>query len=437
VAGPPTNKMAPAHTEELILVMRDLKTISARLGSDKQASLFMTAPNLHRLQEVLASLGQARPARPLRTPADIFQEWQNFVDGHTRSLSPRAVRYLCWEPDVAINPTFHGYLESTEGVGTRSLQGIVHSTQAKWSSGGANLLVHIEKHLALYKGPNRILAKWRGDISLVADVNAAARFGAWLVNSRADVREAAADWHFQEHTEFMVAALQHASEISRTTGNMDFLLQKCLPWSGWPLQTFKAEVGKSVLHDRINSEAMRHFVLQDDRLGDPRHPSRHRNWYGISDQARARVIQWLCKYDIRFFFDLAFPKGADRHGRKSFWLEYFPALAMARPLLNPEDRLNLRREYADDVARFGKIKGANSAFVLDFGRVVAVEFNRVGACYIYEKRALTETIPDFWTDEPFTEQLLKRKDRCVDYVRHTEGWQRELRMALAQFGVRP
>jgi hypothetical protein len=82
-----------------------------------------------------------------------------------------------------------------------------------------------------------------------------------------------------------------------------------------------------------------------------------------------------------------------------------------------------------------------SAFLLDFGEVLVVEFSKVGnACYIYQKRAAKELIPDFWTTEPFHAsggKGLKQSALAAERIRHTAGWQDELSMILARHGVRP
>src|SRR2546427_11867710 len=100
-------------------------------------------------------------------------------------------------------------------------------------------------------------------------------------------------------------------------------------------------------------------------------------------------------------------------------------------------------ELRGRVGNFGRIIGMpdTSAFVLDFGRVVVVEFSRVGnACYVYEKSAATDLIPDFWTAEPFDvsgRKGLKQRSQAAARVRHAVGWRDELAMLLARHGVRP
>jgi len=67
---------------------------------------------------------------------------------------------------------------------------------------------------------------------------------------------------------------------------------------------------------------LRNFIVDDQRLLDPRLPANGPNWAGISDSARDIVIQWLSAEDIQLFFDHVLPHRDDPHGRKPFWLKY-------------------------------------------------------------------------------------------------------------------
>ena len=59
-----------------------------------------------------------------------------------------------------------------------------------------------------------------------------------------------------------------------------------------------------------------------------------KNWLGIQ-VARQRLLQWLSRADIHFFFEHVLPKGTDPHGRKTFWLKYVSVCAVTA---TPESR---------------------------------------------------------------------------------------------------
>ena len=114
---------------------------------------------------------------------------------------------------------------------------------------------------------------------------------------------------------------------------------------------------------------------------------------------------------------------------------------MSRPLLNWEDKGRLQmilRQNREQVGHFGASDGPTSAFLLDFGSVVAIEFSKEGnACYVYEKRALDRVVSDFWAAQPFTIPRLKQRSLCVERVVHKTGWQQEMAGILARYGIRP
>lgn len=86
------------------------------------------------LERVINRLGLEPASRPRPRP-DYVQQWNEFLVGQRERLEFRAVRYLCWEPDVATDGRFQDYLEQ-DGVNlsARSLQGLVRACHARWSS---------------------------------------------------------------------------------------------------------------------------------------------------------------------------------------------------------------------------------------------------------------------------------------------------------------
>lgn len=109
----------------------------------------------------------------------------------------------------------------------------------------------------------------------------------------------------------------------------------------------------------------------------------------------------------------------------------------SRPLLSWEDAAKLRTSK-EKVGNFGHTNGETSAFFLDFGRVVVVEFSKTGnACFVYQKMAFDRFVPDFWATKPFGTVDLKDRKASEDRISHQPGWQEKMTRSLARFGVRP
>jgi hypothetical protein len=268
-----------------------------------------------------------------------------------------------------------------------------------------------------------------------------------MLKSFQTIKACCEEWVVDEQTPYVLEAVHQAAQRCREKTRhsatlVQYLVENILPWSQWPLQDFKNEVGATILCLAASeiSESLTSFVLRDRRLGDPRLPRNTRNWIGIPEAARLCFIQWLSKTDIVFFFEHVLPDKADRHGRKTFWLRYVPRLRMSRPLLYKPDEARLQivmKQIEEQVGHFGRVRGQTSAFLLDFGSLLVVEFSRVGAAYVYEKSVANDVVPDFWVSRPFSENQLKQSQLRLERVVHRPGWQGEMAGILARYGLRP
>ena len=121
-------------------------------------------PRLERFQKVIASLGLTTTARPPRDTDEYLRDWQRYLDDPRQGLKQRAVRYLCWEPEVAITSNFQDCLDRDTGEpSTRMLQGLVRSCHMRWSLAfAAGPVAHrMKRRLEMYRRPHRVLARWR------------------------------------------------------------------------------------------------------------------------------------------------------------------------------------------------------------------------------------------------------------------------------------
>ena len=154
---------------------------------------------------------------------------------------------------------------------------------------------------------------------------------------------------------------------------------------------FHAAIGATISHPMAASEsgfqeALSKLVLSDPRLGDPRLSRNTKNWLGMA-KPHQRFLQWLSRADMNFFFEHVLPDGQDPHRRKAFWLRYVTRVKRSRPLLNHDDEARLRaimRSQQEKMGHFGHVRGReSSAFLLDFGEVVVIEFSQGGECLLY------------------------------------------------------
>ena len=218
-----------------------------------------------------------------------------------------------------------------------------------------------------------------------------------------------------------------------------------LPSRYWPPDSFKIAVQQSLLASRQLSqqyaELLKNFVLNDSRLLDPRLPANANNWIGIKDEARDLLIQWLSTEDIQLFFDHVLPKRNDPHGRKPFWLKYKDRVKRSRPILSDDDATQWRANtVTKGKSNYGRMVDncQTSAFLLDFGSVMVVEFSKYGnAVYVYMSRDIPELVNDFWSNSRFPISKLKQSEKCKYSISHTRQWESKMKTLLAQYGIHP
>jgi hypothetical protein len=435
----------------LLGALNGLESVARML---QQTAQYQYEPRLERLQHVVESLGLTTTARPPRGTNEYLRDWQQYLADPQQRLTPRALRYLCWEPQVATASRFQDCLDQSIGdPSTRMLQGLVRSCHACWSPtfAAGGVARRVQQRLGKYEGPHRVLARWREHREMLLGPQGHCLCADSLLTAQVSVKKYCEAWALEESSQYVLEAIRHAVRVCQEhledRGVLrTYLLTTLLPWAGWPVQDFHTAVGATILHPLTArapelQEGLTKLVLQDARLGDPRLPGNIKNWLGIQE-ARQRLLQWLSRADIHFFFEHVLPKGTDPQGRKTFWLKYVSRVLMSRPLLNRDDEARLRvamQSLPEQVGHFGHMRGGEpSAFLLDFGPVVVVEFSRVGnACYLYEQTEAAKVIPDFWTQELFITDRLKNRPMAKETIAHREGWQTTLTHLLARYGIRP
>lgn len=387
-------------------------------------------------------------------PSELYKkQWAEYLAGTKKNVERRAIRYLCWEPDIALTPKFVSLLETLKySISARCIYALGRACHIKWSKefAGTSTVKKIRELFRSYNGPNHILNKWKDNINSVLGANGTDITGRKMVDLSAAPETFFKGWGIDASSVFARSAVSSACQICKnhigeSRNYNTFFLKDLLPWENWELsiEDFKKEIEATVLHKNIDAvrEKFQTFVLGDKRLGDPRQP-RNTNWLGVKEEAKKKFISWLSRRDIIFFFEHVLPKGRDPHGRKNFWLQYVNSLVASRPLLCEQDRYSLRAQLQREQIDYGLISGTNSAFILDFGTIVVVEFSRVGACYIYPKDNFRKIVPDLFENKRFSEGSLKRidlaleKNKIIHWLTVNCDWRDDVSTVLARYGIR-
>lgn len=301
--------------------------------------------------------------------------------------------------------------------------------------------------LLSYSKKNALLEKWKQNLVYVLNDEGPARFAKEILNSETAWDRMCPEWGIEADSEFgnhvLLQCISHAV-ASRDAQPYETAIKIALPSKHWRPDSFKDSIQQMIYASSKfprQIDLLKDFILEDSRLLDPRLPMNSPNWLGISESAQDLVIQWLSAEDIQLFFDHVLPTRNDPHGRKPFWLRYKGRVKRSRPLLAALDESRWLANYATKNKRnFGQMdyQCDTSAFLLDFGRVIVVEFSKVGnAVYVYDRREVADLNDSFWSRARFPLSRLKQKSCCIEAISHLPHWERKMRTLLAQYGILP
>jgi hypothetical protein len=199
-----------------------------------------------------------------------------------------------------------------------------------------------------------------------------------------------------------------------------------------------------------------HLALRDSSVlwwGNPWLPSNETRWGGVTSDARSMVADWLKLEFIETFFTKLAEDGLGDRRRMEFWKRYVKSISNVQFALGStarssreRDFVMLRKKMAGLICNLDA-SGANNAFIMTMGNLVAVEFSGMGnALYGYDAG---RQLP-FDTSKPLqltvdVRNSLKHKDGSrILWLSHQDGihgwdkWESMFEATLRkEFGVTP
>lgn len=198
-----------------------------------------------------------------------------------------------------------------------------------------------------------------------------------------------------------------------------------------------------------------HQGLRDHSVawwGNPWLPSNETRWGGVTTEARTMVADWLKLEFIETFFTKLAEDGLGDPRRMNFWKRYVKAIdhiefALGSIARNSRERdlVVLRKKMKGLVCALDA-SGANNAFIMRMGPLVAVEFSGLGnAFYGYDAR---RTVP-FDTAQMLRLEVngansLKQKGQSILWLSHQDGihnwdkWEHMFEATLREeLGIKP
>ncbi|WP_250532756.1 EH signature domain-containing protein [Caballeronia sp. AZ10_KS36] len=182
-----------------------------------------------------------------------------------------------------------------------------------------------------------------------------------------------------------------------------------------------ARVSRTPLHPGLRDHAVTWW-------GNPWLPSNATRWGGVAPAARAMVSDWLKLEFIETFFTKLAEDGLADRRRMEFWKRYVKSIdniefalgSTARNSHEP-DLVALRRKMKG-LTRDLDASGANNAFIMRMGRLVAVEFSGLGNAFYgydasrslpFDTRQTLKLAKDDWNS-------LKHSN-CMLWLNHQDG----------------
>lgn len=441
---------------DLLLSLKELTRLTIIQEEHEHVPFAQTEKACPALSQSVQDIAASANSAPISVDAKmVIEKWNQYQTNPTENrFTGRDCKRFCWVPEIVFSADFRSLVSKKEiPITLPSLRGLVYSYHANFNELCTDRQFNnaIWELISVKSAANASVARWRDALDCIVGEKAPYYMARQAFEKLLAPQQQLEELELSTTTSFARLFAQELVElISDKFEKIDAkklsnILNEIFGSQLVNREAFKTSLSGIILSRRaLESEEVQallvDFLLRSDGIGDPRiHPE---NWVGIRDDAKQQVIQWLSREDINFFFELLLRDRDDKHGRKSFWLKYVEKISRSRAFVAKDDlhRHSVRlREMSEKGRSYGELTGSNvsSAFVLDFGRIVVVEFSEVNnACYIYKKEAFTEVLKEFWAKE-IPSSVLKNKELVAERItRSMKDWQGSARQILSRFGVR-
>lgn len=434
----------------------ELRTAYARLAAIANSPPMEVAegegcPRLAAANNLLAGEAGARPMREGRLQRARLA-WSEHVE-KGRKLNQSDALALCWAPEVAIRPDFCEVIARSGPLRSRSLRGLMTSYHETWSPSTDGLAQILGDGLRRANRVRGVVESWISNVNELVGCDAPSHFAAGCLGSRSSVSNRLSALSLSLTSPFARgAAEQLAGKVVGRGGDVglfEYAIEKVFPEDNELLgPSVWGKAFDSLVDDRQRTaddgtrQVLIDLALKTRRLPDPR--LRQEKWVNVRKATRERIVQWLSKEDLQFFFKLLMEGQRDPQGRYKFWINYAGRALRSRVVVGSIDQNRKGRQLREISSRgrtYAKMVGSGgsnahvSAFIMDFGDVTIVEFSKVNsACYIYENDP-----DDLYLDlsnEEFAWRDLKNTS-VARYHSHSVGWQMKFKNILAGYGIRP
>ena len=401
-----------------------------------------------------------------RPKLNVEKVWSEFAAAQhdLGVLDGLQFRALCSAEKTALRPEFIAALARNPEKLKRSrcLYGLVISYFSEWremKNPGAveTLLTSIFRS---YDGRNPVVQKWDSNKRLFSEDSASFLAGEICAGQKS-VDEVLKSFYVGPLTKLglsvrAAAARSAGEQLHRQEGSRDN--DWSLRYLQWMTEgVFSDLTQPSAFGDAITSlilsesarrsetfqRALRSYVQNHKRLGDPRVRESSLNWRSIAPEAAQRYLSWLARDSIIFFFNTILPNNNENRRRKDFWLRYHDRIKDFQVAVSEADLWKVKASQRNsEVMHYSHVvHPTTSAFLMKFdgysSQFLVVEFSEKGnAAYIFR---FNEFEAQGTTMRTHRFELARHLKFDKTYrIFHMGDWEPKARYKLSsEFGIRP
>lgn len=373
-------------------------------------------------------------------------------------------RTLCSDEKTALRTEFVAALmRSPEKLKrSRCLYGLVNGYFSEWRTmkNPTNVEGLLTSVFASYGGRNPVVQKWQTNEMLFSEL--AAVFAANLIcQGRRAVDDVLKEYYVGPLTKLglsiRASAARSACEyLHGTEGSRDG--EWSIRYLQWMTESVLSEltlpdafyyvISSLILSDSAKrsesfQRALRIYIQNHKRLGDPRVRESSLNWRSIAPEAAQRYLSWLARDSIIFFFNTILPNNNENRRRKDFWLRYHDRIRDFQVAVSEADLWKVKASQKNsELLYYSHVAHpTTSAFLMKFDgygeQFLVVEFSETGnAAYIFSLKGFEAQGTSMRTHRFELKRHLKFDD--THRIVHRGDWEPKASYKLSsEFGIRP
>ena len=441
----------------ILRALQDFATFPRELSLNPLAIPWNPEVELRKLDaavtELKAAAASLRPPNPAKIK-DLANQCKT-AGYKLAGFDLRDIRLMSWDSELLANDVFR--FDLAERVRSGKIKpNLLVLSKVYFSNWGNHVQPEIFEQMLRILANNQggytpLLRLYKDHANSIFDGKAHMFLGRLVFSDQQSVPSTLIEWDISPTTPLASSVIENFvnRSLSEFWGGQTWGLDALLSTLSLPAttaKTFQHAAEKLILSEQTDRnegarKKVESFVLDDQRLGDPRLQHNLPKWVGIDPAAQRKFKTWRATKDLVFFFKNVMRQGSDPHGRKDFWLRYVDQVEDSVVALCPTDLQRLTLALSSEQVHHCKIVENQqvSCFMMRFRGakedLVVAEFSNVGRVRFFSYDSFVRNVGSMNKSE-FSLKELKTEEGIIESFPHTTLWKDKARNALAYFGIR-